>query len=53
MLFLVPLVALAVQKHQRFAERYGPFAKASLQIGAGGSAWPRTAVAAPATRGHR
>lgn len=34
MLFLVPLVALAVQKHQRFAERYGPFAKASLQIGA-------------------
>lgn len=34
MLFLVPLVALAVQKHQRFSERYGSFAKASLQIGA-------------------
>lgn len=33
MLFLVPLVALAVQKHQRFAERYGEFARASLQIG--------------------
>ncbi len=34
MLFLVPLVALAVQKHQRFAERYGELAKSSLQIGA-------------------
>ena len=34
MLFLVPLVALAVQKHQRFSERYGAFAKSSLQIGA-------------------
>ena len=54
MLFLVPLVALAVQKHQRFAERYGPFAKASLQIGAarirlaenrgGGSRDPRAAL---------
>ena len=54
MLFLVPLVALAVQKHQRFAERYGAFAKASLQIGAarirlaenrgGGSRDPRAAL---------
>ncbi len=33
MLFLVPLVALAVQKHQRFAERYGEIARSSLQIG--------------------
>jgi helicase len=33
MLFLVPLVALAVQKHGRFSERYGEFASAALQIG--------------------
>ncbi len=63
MLFLVPLVALAVQKHQRFAERYGAFAKASLQIGAarirlaenrgGGSRDPRAALVVGDVRGRR
>ena len=33
MLFLVPLVALAVQKYQRFDERYGKIAGAGLMIG--------------------
>ena len=33
LLFLVPLVALAVQKYQRFAGRYGEFAGAGLLIG--------------------
>ncbi len=33
MLFLVPLVALAVQKYQRFEERYGKIAGAGILIG--------------------
>jgi helicase len=33
MLFLVPLVALANQKYQRFNERYGSFARVSLHTG--------------------
>jgi helicase len=33
MLFLVPLVALANQKHERFAERYGKLARVSLLTG--------------------
>jgi len=33
MLFLVPLVALANQKYERFAERYGKFAKTGLLTG--------------------
>jgi helicase len=33
MLFLVPLVALANQKYQRFRERYGDIAKVTLHIG--------------------
>jgi helicase len=33
MLFLVPLVALANQKHERFAERYGKLARVSLFTG--------------------
>jgi helicase len=33
MLFLVPLVALANQKHERFAERYGRLARVSLFTG--------------------
>ncbi|MDD1718615.1 MAG: DEAD/DEAH box helicase, partial [Methanoregulaceae archaeon] len=33
MLFLVPLVALAVQKYQRFAERYGVLADVGILIG--------------------
>lgn len=33
MLFLVPLVALANQKYQRFRERYGSFLKVSLHTG--------------------
>ena len=41
-LFLVPLVALAVQKHQRFTERYGAFARCSLQIGASRIHLPET-----------
>ena len=32
-LFLVPLVALAVQKYQRFNERYGSFAQVGIMIG--------------------
>lgn len=32
-LFLVPLVALAVQKYQRFNERYGKFADVGIMIG--------------------
>jgi helicase len=32
-LFLVPLVALAVQKYQRFNERYGKFAEVGIMIG--------------------
>ena len=32
-LFLVPLVALAVQKYQRFNERYGAFADVGIMIG--------------------
>ncbi|MDD1706307.1 MAG: DEAD/DEAH box helicase [Methanoregulaceae archaeon] len=32
-LFLVPLVALAVQKYQRFNERYGKFASVGIMIG--------------------
>jgi helicase len=32
-LFLVPLVALANQKYQRFRERYGHLVKVSLQVG--------------------
>jgi helicase len=32
-LFLVPLVALAVQKYQRFSERYGEFADVGIMIG--------------------
>jgi helicase len=33
MLFLVPLVALANQKYERFTERYGKFAKSGLLTG--------------------
>ncbi len=33
MLFLVPLVALANQKYERFTERYGPLAKTGLLTG--------------------
>jgi helicase len=33
LLFLVPLVALANQKHERFAERYGKIARVSLFTG--------------------
>jgi helicase len=33
MLFLVPLVALANQKYERFSERYGGFAKSGLLTG--------------------
>ena len=33
MLFLVPLVALANQKYERFTERYGKFAKTGLLTG--------------------
>ncbi len=33
LLFLVPLVALAVQKYQRFSERYGEIAGAGVLIG--------------------
>jgi helicase len=33
MLFLVPLVALANQKYERFAKRYGKFAKSGLLTG--------------------
>jgi len=34
MLFLVPLVALANQKHESFEERYGDMADVSLRVGA-------------------
>jgi helicase len=34
MLFLVPLVALANQKHEDFKEKYGDFANVSLRVGA-------------------
>ena len=33
MLFLVPLVALANQKYERFTERYGKFARTGLLTG--------------------
>ena len=33
MLFLVPLVALANQKYERFTERYGTLAKTGLLTG--------------------
>ena len=33
MLFLVPLVALANQKYERFTDRYGKFAKTGLLTG--------------------
>jgi helicase len=34
MLFLVPLVALANQKHESFTERYGDIANVSIRVGA-------------------
>ena len=35
-LFLVPLVALANQKYERFTERYGKFARTGLLTGRAG-----------------
>jgi helicase len=34
MLFLVPLVALANQKHEQFEEKYGEFADVTIRVGA-------------------
>ncbi|HZD42608.1 MAG TPA: DEAD/DEAH box helicase, partial [Methanomicrobiales archaeon] len=45
MLFLVPLVALANQKYQRFRERYGKIAKVSLHVGVSRLNLPETRAA--------
>ncbi|KQC05602.1 MAG: DEAD/DEAH box helicase [Methanoculleus sp. SDB] len=45
-LFLVPLVALANQKYQRFRERYGEFARVSLHVGVSRLNLPETRIAA-------
>ena len=47
MLFLVPLVALANQKYQRFRERYGSFLEVSLHTGVSRLNLPETRVMAP------
>ncbi len=46
MLFLVPLVALANQKYQRFKERYGEFMDVSLHTGVSRLNLPETRVKA-------
>jgi len=49
MLFLVPLVALANQKYERFTERYGAFAKTGLLTGVSRLNLPRPGKSATET----